>query len=242
MMRKEIKSKSVPSIGNIPIIVDKHGKPLNSIATTHETNIKIVRQKEKKAIWIERCIKLAIYGGFVVFAIYAIVSAAIDPYAYRGDFRYRVIANGTEIAIRQVQLDYKRTLRNELYIPSRIRDLPVTTIGTGAFSRGGGTTRQGVQRWRQLIYVYIPYGVTDIGINAFSQNLLVELTIPNSVTHIRRGAFADNLLIELTIPDSVTYIGDRAFANNQLTYVSIPSHASVHRRAFDSEVTVMRRK
>ena len=194
-----------------------------------------LRQVEVYTAVVVGCIMLA------VFVVYPVVRDMFIDYTYRGDFRYRVIANDTEISIRRVQLESRRTFGTELYIPSHIKDLPITTIRRHAFYNGGvPANRRTSVNWR-LTYVHIPYGIRDIGRYAFAHNSLVEIAIPNSVTHINRRAFTNNLLTELTIPDSVIYIGMGAFTNNPLTYVSIPSHTSVHRGAFDSNVTVVRR-
>ena len=61
----------------------------------------------------------------------------------------------------------------------------------------------------------LPYSVTSIGHNAFSDcSSLKEITIPNSVTSIGAGAFFRcSSLKEITIPDSVTSsIGASAFS------------------------------
>jgi len=198
-------------------------------------------RKRKKTTLAERWVELVVLGGFVVFVIYVLVTVTFSPTNYRGDFRYRIIANGTEISIRRVQSESQRTLGTELHIPSHIEGLPITTIHRHAFYNGGvPANRRTSVNWR-LTYVHIPYGIRDIGRYAFAHNSLTEIAIPNSVTHINRRTFTNNLLTELTIPDSVIYIGMGAFTNNPLTYVSIPSHTSVHRGAFDSNVTVVRR-
>ena len=61
--------------------------------------------------------------------------------------------------------------------------------------------------------VNIPYGVTSIGINAFSKcPSLQSVTIPNSVKVIASGAFYDcPNLTSVIIPGSVTSIGSYAF-------------------------------
>ncbi|MCL2398239.1 MAG: leucine-rich repeat domain-containing protein [Defluviitaleaceae bacterium] len=207
----------------------------------NESNRKILIQEEKEALRIKLYTSLVLFSIFVAVVIYVLVTVTFSSTNYRGDFRYRVIANNTEISISRIQSGSRRTIRTELHIPSHIGDLPITRIDHQAFRNGGVSSNRSSVTWRRLTCVHIPYGVRDIGRSAFAHNLLTEVDIPDSVTHIRREAFSSNLLTELTIPDSVTHIGTRAFTNNSLTYVSIPSHTSVHRSAFDSNVTVIRR-
>ena len=87
----------------------------------------------------------------------------------------------------------------------------VTEIGDNAFKAKG------------LTRVTIPYSVTTIGHQAFSNNLLQgHLDIPNSVTTLGHQAFSNNRLQgHLVIPNSVTSIGYTAFMNNQLDSVVI---------------------
>ena len=88
-------------------------------------------------------------------------------------------------------------------IPDTINDLPVTSIGDGAFS------------WcPNLTDVIIGNSVTNIGDWAFSGcDSLTNITIGNNVTSIGYDAFYYcTSLISVMIPDSVTNIGDNAFA------------------------------
>ena len=94
------------------------------------------------------------------------------------------------------------------------RTRKVTSIGSGAFSRGSLTS------------VTIPNSVTYIGEWAFGECYrLTSVTIGNSVTRILRETFYGcESLTSVTIPNSVTSIGDRAFYNcSSLTSVSIPN-------------------
>ena len=97
----------------------------------------------------------------------------------------------------------------EVGIPSKIQNLPVTSIGQRAFKD------------KKLIKVSIPNSVTTIGYEAFANNQLTSVNIPNSVTTIGEGAFEGNQLTSVTIPNGVTAIGHRAFSSNQLTSVTI---------------------
>jgi len=108
----------------------------------------------------------------------------------------------------------------DVRIPSRIRGLPVTAVGSQAFL-GGGRISGSFQSRPRLTSVAIPDSVTSIGWRAFFGNRLTNVVIPDSVTTIGDGAFGNNQLTSVVIPDSVTTIGNEAFRNNQLTSVVI---------------------
>ncbi|MDR2739414.1 MAG: leucine-rich repeat domain-containing protein [Treponema sp.] len=84
-------------------------------------------------------------------------------------------------------------------IPERIRNLPVTGIGSRAFEDEG------------LYSVVISGSVTSIGWAAFAGNKLTRVTIPNSVTAIASYAFYDSGIGGITLPKSVTFVGEGAF-------------------------------
>ena len=130
------------------------------------------------------------------------------------DFEAKAVDGGAGVEITKYLGD-----KWEVNIPSKIRGLPVTSIGEDAF------------REKSLISVKIPNGVIGIGFGAFADNQLTSVTIPNSVIHL--SGFGDNQLTSITIPNSVTTIGDFAFFYNQLTSVTIPDSVTVIRdRAF----------
>ena len=124
---------------------------------------------------------------------------------------------------------------------SRLRQISipdsVTEIGNFAFhcclelsevklSEGLKTIGIGAFKATSLSSVHIPYGVTDIGDNAFENcTLLGEVFIPDSVINIGNSAFRNcPLLKEIFIPDSVINIGRRAFMGcTQLEEVRIPN-------------------
>jgi len=100
-------------------------------------------------------------------------------------------------------------------IPGTIDDLPVTSIGNGAFS---GCTR--------LSNVTIGKNVTSIGSNAFADcTSLFTVMIGNNVTYIGDWAFHNcSRLNNLTLGNRVAYIGEVAFAHcTSLTSVTVPS-------------------
>jgi hypothetical protein len=103
----------------------------------------------------------------------------------------------------------------DVAIPSAITDLPVTSIGEGAFNSCTNVTS-----------VTIPNSVTDIRDFAFhSCTSLSGANIPNSVTNIGYAAFfLCTSLTNLVVSNTVNSIGDVAFAQcSSLINVEIPS-------------------
>ncbi len=96
------------------------------------------------------------------------------------------------------------TLSNTLIAGCQNTIIPngVTSIAKGAFD--------GCVRW--FTPLTIPYGVTTIGVRAFSDCAFTSVDIPNSVTTIGDRAFENCQCIgSITIPNSVTEIGINAF-------------------------------
>jgi len=156
-----------------------------------------------------------------VFCITAVVMLVLlgcarhDPERY---FRAEPVDGGASVMIVEYLGDSW-----EVRIPPRIRNLPVTHIGNGAFANSNLTS------------VAIPNSVTYIGASAFSSNQLTSISIPNSVIEIWDGAFRNNQLTNVTIPSGVIEIGESAFRNNQLTSINIPdSVIHIWRDAFSN--------
>jgi len=101
--------------------------------------------------------------------------------------------------------------KTEVNIPNTVK-----TIARSAFN--------GNQLETSLI---IPDSVTEIGIRAFSNNKLTDLTLGSGVTSIGDFAFQNNQLTNVTIPDNVTAIGARAFIDNTITSVTIGANLSI---------------
>ena len=96
------------------------------------------------------------------------------------------------------------TLSNTLIAGCQNTIIPngVTSIAKGAFD--------GCVRW--FTPLTIPYGVTTIGVRAFSDCAFTSVDIPNSLTTIGDRAFENCQCIgSITIPNSVTEIGINAF-------------------------------
>ena len=87
-------------------------------------------------------------------------------------------------------------------VPSKINNLPVTSIGNRAFNK-----------CTSLKSVVIPNSVTSIGSSAFKGcSSLTSIDVPNSVTSIGDSAFKDcSSLTSIDVPNSVITIGNRAF-------------------------------
>lgn len=132
-------------------------------------------------------------------------------------------------------------IRDDVVVPAKYNDLPVTTIsdegfkdcdkvtsvylpagikkiGKSAFQRCGG--------FNGFVFYGIPYTVTYIDDSAFASANLNNIIIPIRVTHIGERAFWGNSLSSIVIPDSVTYIGDQAFGNNNFISVTIPKNVT----------------
>lgn len=188
------------------------------------------------------------------FPLTGSVASSAEDIAY-GDFRYRVLEDGT------AEITRYNGSATELTIPSKLDGYIITSIGEWAFSD-----------CISLTSITIPNSVTSIGDSAFSGCAsLTNITIPNSVTSIGVFPFLDcPLLTEIKvsqentayssesgvlfdkdknklifypegkaedsykIPNSVTSIGDLAFSDcTSLTNISIPdSVTSIGASAF----------
>jgi hypothetical protein len=118
------------------------------------------------------------------------------PIAAKAQFEY-LATNGAVVIIRGCAA-------GAVTIPETFDGLPITSIGSDAFSGCTSLTR-----------VAIPDSLTSIGAGAFvGCTSLTSVTIPNSVTHIGDGAlFGCASLTNVTIPNSVTRIGGFDFSN-----------------------------
>jgi len=172
-----------------------------------------------------------------------------------GNFRYRVINNGTAVELTHYSTRWENV--GFMQIPSHIGGLPVARIGEFTFTSISGGTRRSLG----ITEVSIPNTVTYIGRSAFISNRLTSIDmhgtlvyvasfnannltsvdIPEGVRYIGDWAFRMNQLMSVNIPDSVVDIGREAFRHNRLIEVSVPRHTTITANAFDSGVAIIRR-
>jgi hypothetical protein len=144
----------------------------------------------------------------IALIVMAVIPACTQQYNPEKDFEAKPVDSGKGVEITKYVGE-----RFEVHIPPKIQNLPVTSIGSGAFQNKGITS------------VTIPNSVTSIGDGAFgSCEGIASITIPNSVTKIGMSAFRDSGLTSVTIGNGVTSIGVYAFSNcESLTSVTIPN-------------------
>ncbi|MDE5769085.1 MAG: leucine-rich repeat protein [Oscillospiraceae bacterium] len=112
--------------------------------------------------------------------------------------------------------DCDTSAEGEMIIPDTIQELPVTGIGSFAFSFCSSLTS-----------IAIPDGVTEIGSGAFVNcSALEAITIPDGVVTIEDSVFFYcSSLKSIIIPDSVVSIEEDAFCNcSSLESIEIPDN------------------
>jgi hypothetical protein len=136
---------------------------------------------------------------------------------FENDFEIRLINNGTEIQI----IEYRGS-KSDVNIPSEIKGLPVTSIGSGAFVGG-------------LTSINIPNSIKIIEYRAFPVNNFTSVIIPDSVTFIGDQAFyMSSLLNSVIIGNNVKHIGNNAFQFNQLNSITIGANVTLGDDSFDN--------
>lgn len=90
---------------------------------------------------------------------------------------------------------FSGTASGTLVIPTKIQDMPVTTIGAWSFVDATGITG-----------VSVPEGVTTIEDEAFCNCPITSVTLPDSLTTIGYNAFGGTNLTSINIPKNVTSI------------------------------------
>lgn len=100
----------------------------------------------------------------------------------------------------------------------------------------GTTLRRYIPQSTNLISkIIVPYGITQIGNNAFESINARTIILPNTVSIIGDNAFLNSGLKEITIPSSVTKIGTCAFSGCRSVRIVIPEELKeVGPNVFDS--------
>lgn len=99
----------------------------------------------------------------------------------------------------------------------------LTTIDLTGLEKIGESALHG----NDLVEVYIPDTVTEIGMGSFATNDITNLRLSESLTMIPQGAFSMNIRMEkIHIPEAVTEIGPTAFAGARLTELTIPKNVT----------------
>jgi len=129
-----------------------------------------------------------------------IVANSADELIY-GDYKYEVYSdsNGEYVEIyRYIGSD------STVVIPSKIKGLPVKSIGVGAF---GGNRNV-------------------VGEMGYAKEFITKVTIPEGITTIKKWGFCGCTGIEsINLPNSLETIGEEAFFNcSSLTTVTIPKN------------------
>ena len=128
-----------------------------------------------------------------------------------------------------VSVDGFNTPSDDLEIPPQIDGMPVTRISDGAFQ---GTSIRSVR---------LPYGLTQIGANAFADCVnLTELSLPDSVTAVGTYAFSGSGVSALRLSSGMTEIGESAFYGCAcLPKIIIPDSVSVIGKNAFAECSVL---
>jgi len=118
---------------------------------------------------------------------------------------------------------------SEIVIPAYIDELPVTSIGSGAF-------------WNisTLTSVTLNEGLQTIGSSAFENTSIANVVIPSSLISIGGRAFAGiTTLTSVTLNDGLQTIGFVAFVGTSITNIYIPSSViSIGDAAFEGVTTL----
>jgi hypothetical protein len=72
------------------------------------------------------------------------------------------------------------------------------------------------------------FSITTIGIRAFEDKGLTNVTFPDGITSIGGFAFKDNYLSEVHLPSSVQHIIGSSFSDNNITKIEIPKEFGLY--------------
>ncbi len=184
----------------------------------------------------------------VIAACAAIGGPAMADVLTSSGFRYTVSNN--EVTI----VGSESTLAGSITIPSQINNMPVVSIGEGAFYGNQNITavtisdgisfveKEAFAECDRLTAVVMPDSVLCINEKAFKDcDILSDVTISSSVSLIDTEAFENcTSLYNITIPGGVTEIGSRAFrCCTSLMSVTIEGQVtSIGASAFDSCISL----
>lgn len=116
---------------------------------------------------------------------------------------------------------------------SKIVDVPSTLHGKSVLYIGIHAFTN-----KSLTEVTLPEGLLGIEAWTFDYNYFTEISIPSGVTEIGSYSFCHNRLTSVVIPSSTRWIGEWAFATNDLTKITLEGVSFLHSGAFDgNEIT-----
>jgi hypothetical protein len=143
--------------------------------------------------------------------LYAVWDDGSDP-----TFNYVIEENG-EVTITR----YNKQYASFITIPDTLKSKPVTAIDDAVFSN------------LSIASINLPKNLKRIGVIAFASNDIFQLIIPDKVEYIGLGAFRDNKLKNITLGTGISAIEPYTFSNNQLKDITIPENvASIGTGAF----------
>lgn len=150
-------------------------------------------------------------------------------------FDYKTLPNGTlEITgFKKLQDTNIVAFEKNLLIPNKIYDIPVTSIGIGAFTK------------QDIVEVVVEEGILSVGYSSFLNcNKLEEVKLPDGLIFIGGSAFAKcENLSEINIPDSVTSVSDSAFDGcNNLPDIELPDQTfSLAKNTFKNYSSILKK-
>jgi len=131
---------------------------------------------------------------------------------------------------------------SKIILPSSLHNLPVTSIGSGSFTKKDitgivmpnsiteiedsilGDPDYGAFAYNDIVFLALSNNLAYIGANAFYNNKkLNTVTIPDSTIIIQYHAFASCDINSVFLGSKLEYIGEGAFEYNKFKTVALPS-------------------
>lgn len=155
--------------------------------------------------------KHIICGIILCAGMYLFAWSATIPVSPASDFKYELTKNGDGVRITGY------TGGKYCHIPAEIEGLPVTELGSYAFSYSPDKDH--------IETIIMPDTIKTVGEKPFDQLIgLKTVKLSSSLEAIPNGMFSGcYLLREITIPRSVKSIGDWAFSSTGIKTIEIPS-------------------